>query len=176
MLPCVETDGKQTSEVIMRYAAYLSTVPFIAAATGVTSSMFALEGLVLNSYALHVALKFSQDRTNANARKVFLTSLWYLPSFMVLFLLHSKVWDEEENKQKDAVRAWISDTVHLIRDYGRQACIHEKVILKSDNRDTSKQACPIVLGSEKGREGVQTLQRRATEAASVATAISDQSS
>ena len=169
MLPCVETDGQRTSQVILRNAAYLSTVPFIATATGVTSSMFALEGLALNTYALHVAQKFSRDRSNANARKVFLTSLWYLPSFMVLFLLHSKVWDEEENTQKDAVREWISDKVHVIRDYGRQVCIHEKAIAKQD-AETTKQACPIVVGSEKGREGVQALQRRVTETAAVAAA------
>ena len=167
----------RTASLITRYAAYLATIPLVATATGVTSSMFALEGLALNAYALHVAHKFSRDRTNANARKVFLTSLWYLPSFMMLFLLHSKVWDTEEDenqmKQKDAVREWIADRVHVIRDLGRQVCIHEKAIVRQgdDDGESSKQACPVTLGQQKSREGVEVLKRRATEAAAAAAAV-----
>ena len=50
MLPVLESDGEKTSQVILRYAAYLSTVPVVATLTGVTSSMFALEGLALNLF------------------------------------------------------------------------------------------------------------------------------
>jgi len=171
-----------TAALITRYAAYLAAVPFVATFTGVTSSMFALEGIALNAYAVHVAHQFSRDRTNANARKVFLTSLWYLPTFMMLFLLHSRVWDEEENKEKDAVREWIADRVHVIREAGRQVCIHEKAIHHSDDKndsstnaallEASKQACPVAFGSAKSREGLEILKRRASEAAVVATAVS----
>ena len=113
MLPVVESDGTQTASVIVRYAWYLSAVPVVTTLTNVTSSMFALEGLVLNGYALTVAHRFQQDRTNANARKVFLTSLWYLPCWLMLFLLHSKVWDEE--KENDPVVQFLSDSIHLAR-------------------------------------------------------------
>ena len=174
----------QTAHLITRYTAYLTTIPFVATLTGVTSSMFAMEGIALNAYALHVAHTFSRDRTNANARKVFLTSLWYLPTFMMLFLLHSRVWDEEENKEKDAVRAWIAARVHSVREAGRQVCLHEKAIhpttttttyINGDNHNSDqdassvlgngKQACPVALGAQKSREGVAVLKRRATEAA-----------
>ena len=189
MVPVLEENGDQTAKLITRYAAYLSTVPFLATFTGVTSSMFALEGIALNAYALHVAHKFSRERTNANARKVFLTSLWYLPSFMMLFLLHSRVWDEEENKEKDAVREWIAARVHMIREAGRQVCLHEKVILHQNTSTTNnsdggngtaqeatKQACPVALGSQKSRAGVEVLKRRATEAAAVASSVSQEAS
>ena len=173
MVPVLEENGDRTAQLITRYAAYLSTIPFVATLSGVTSSMFALEGIALNAYALHAAHKFSRDRTNANARKIFLTSLWYLPCFMMLFLLHSKVWDEEEDEltEKDAVREWISSRVHSIREAGRQVCIHEKAIIHNSNdkhmdEEANKQACPVTVGTQKA----QVLKRRATEAAAVAVA------
>jgi heme o synthase len=141
MLPVLENDGDKTSQMVLRYAAYLSTVPFLATYMEVTSSMFALEGVVLNAYALHVAHKFRQERTNANARKVFLTSLWYLPCWLVLFLLHSKVWDEEHDR--DVLRDAISDTVHKIRDQGRQICIHEHAVAK--NPVAGDATCPVTI-------------------------------
>lgn len=141
MLPVLESDGDKTSQVVMRYAVYLSTVPFVATYAGVTSSMFALEGVALNAYALYVASRFRQERTNANARKVFLTSLWYLPSWLILFLLHSKVWDEEHDR--DVLRDAISDTVHAIREQGRQVCLHEHVV--AQNPVVGEDKCPVTL-------------------------------
>lgn len=174
MLPVVEPDGEKTARIILRNAIYLSAVPFVATYAGVTSSMFAMEGLALNAYALHVAHKFYRERTNANARKIFLTSLWYLPSFMVLFLLHSKVWDEEENTQKnDFVREFISDLVHKIREAGRSVCVHERAI-NPNLLEASKQACPVALGSIKGKEGLDAVAVKATEVTSTANELAQQ--
>lgn len=156
MLPVLESDGDKTSQVVMRYAAYLSTVPFVATYAGVTSSMFALEGIALNAYALYVANRFRQERTNANARKVFLTSLWYLPSWLILFLLHSKVWDEEHDR--DVLRDAISDTVHSIREQGRQICLHEHVV--AQNPIVGEDKCPATLT----RKTSAAVQKAATAA------------
>ena len=144
MVPVLENDGEKTSNIIMRYAVYLSTVPFIATMTGVTSSMFAMEGIALNTYALMVANRFRQERTNANARKIFLTSLWYLPSWLILFLLHSKVWDEETDK--DEFRDRLSAMIHQLRDQGRQMCIHEHVVAKQEDKEEA--ACPVTVGNK----------------------------
>jgi len=154
MLPVLESDGERTSRVILRYAAYLSAVPFIAAACDVTSSMFALEGIALNSYALYVANNFRHERTNANARKVFLTSLWYLPTWLVLFLIHSKVWDEEHDQ--DVVRDKLSAAIHAIREQGKQACIHEHVIAKNPSSVGEESACPVTLSKEITKEMIAT--------------------
>ncbi|KAL3937395.1 MAG: hypothetical protein SGARI_002137 [Bacillariaceae sp.] len=163
MLPVLESDGERTSEVMLRYAAYLSAIPIVASCAGVTSSMFALEGIALNSYALYVANKFRQERTNANARKVFLTSLWYLPCWLTLFLLHSKVWDEEHDR--DYLRDTLSDVVHSVREEGRKICIHEHVIVK--NPSSSEAACPVVVK----QKGSAELQSKAEQVANeVATA------
>ena len=122
--------------------------------------MFALEGIALNSYALWVAYKFRQERTNANARKVFLTSLWYLPSWLVLFLLHSKVWDEDHDR--DVLRDAISDFVHSIRDEGRKMCIHERVLEKRADTAESENACPVVV-SKKTSSIIQSAASSALE-------------
>lgn len=150
MVPCLEEDGEKTAGLVTRYTWYLSAVPFIATITDVTSSMFALEGIALNSYALYVAYRFSGDRTNANARKVFLTSLWYLPCFMVLFLLHSKVWDEKEEKE-DAVSRFLADNIHWARDKGRELCVHESVAAKATD---GKDNCPISVGNTTTRRSM----------------------
>jgi hypothetical protein len=89
--------GDLTARYIVRYTAYLSALPLLTTGIGLTTSMFAVEGLVLNGFALRAALRFDGDRTNANARKVFLTSLWYLPCWLMLFLLHSTGWDDKED-------------------------------------------------------------------------------
>ena len=161
MLPVLEQDGEKTSGVMLRYAAYLSAVPFVSTLAGVTSSMFALEGIALNSYALYVANKFRQERTNANARKVFLTSLWYLPCWLTLFLLHSKVWDEEHDR--DVLRDAISNAVHAVREEGRKMCIHEHVISK--NPSSSNEACPVVV-TQKNSAELQTKAASAIDEAS----------
>ena len=155
MLPVLEKDGERTSQVMFRYAGYLSTVPIIATLTGVTSSMFAFEGIALNAYALYVANKFRQERTNANARKVFLTSLWYLPSWLVLFLLHSKVWDEETNDSPDMLRDAVSDVVHSLREQGRQICLHEHAVAKNPV-PAGEEACPVTLSVKTSEEALKT--------------------
>ena len=160
MVPVLEKDGKQTAQLVLRYAGYLSTLPFISTLTGVTSSMFALEGMALNAYALYVANRFHKDRTNANARKVFLTSLWYLPSYLVLFLLHSKVWDED--RDKDVLRDALSGMIHDVRERGRQICLHEQAVAKnhaedddglsssSTTQDSVPGTCPVTFAKKTG--------------------------
>jgi protoheme IX farnesyltransferase len=146
MIPVQDDNGTQTASIIVRYAWYLTSIPLIATATGVTSSMFALEGVALNAYALTVAHRFQRDRTNANARKIFLTSLWYLPCLLMLFLLHSKVWDEEK---QDVLARFLSEQIHLIRQLGRDWCLHEAAVTKV----ASGQAiCPVTVGAKISQE------------------------
>ena len=106
MVAVNDPNGDRTASLIKRYGLYLASLPILSTALEVTSPMFAVEGILLNGYALHVASKFDKERSNGNARKVFLTSLWYLPCVMMLFLLHSRRWHEEEqavtNDEKEA--------------------------------------------------------------------------
>lgn len=160
-----ETRGDRTSALIQRYTCYLSTVPIVSSVLGVTSSMFAVEGVALNAYALYVARKFDQDRTNTNAKKVFFTSLWYLPVFMTLFIIHSRRWKDE---QKDEITtdqdfiAFLRRRVSAVRNIGRELCVHEFVVSKEDENNSSTpsssgaEKCPISLGKTKALKVTET--------------------
>jgi protoheme IX farnesyltransferase len=172
MIPVVdETNQFQTTaDVIVRYAWYLSTIPIFTTAMDITGSMFALEGCLLNAYALTVAYRFHRERTNANARKIFLTSLWYLPCLLSLFLLHSRKWDiKEENnidQHCDATNI-CTQYIQKIRNTGRELCVHERVIANQEKSvQNPQEACPIILSKEHGREAAQTAVQVATELSS----------
>lgn len=140
MIPALEPDGERTAGIVVRYAWYLSAVPIVSTLTSVTSTMFALEGIALNAYALTVAHRFQRERTNANARKVFLTSLWYLPSLLMLFLLHSKTWDEEDQRD-DVLAQFVADQIHWMRHKGKEMCLHEVASQPAGG----EQACPVAI-------------------------------
>jgi protoheme IX farnesyltransferase len=169
MIPVLESDGQETAKIMVRNAWYLSAIPIFCSITNITSSMFALEGIALNGYALYVAYQFKNDRTNARARKVFLTSLWYLPSLLMLYLLHSKTWDEK-NSEDNVLREKLAEYLNLVREQGRQLCLHEVMAHKEGN-ESSSDACPVVLGrksTELTKEAAETLvASTATSAATV---------
>ena len=144
--------GDATARLVMNYTYYLSAMPVVATLTGVTSSMFAIEGLALNGYALYVARNFDKDRSNRNARKVFLTCLWYLPCWMVLFLLHSKNWKENTDskeimKTDDDIVSYLKKKASEIRSKGKELCVHEVAYDDAEHSGT----CPIVLGKSQAK-------------------------
>lgn len=130
-------DEPRTANVVVHYTYYLAAIPFVTTLLDVTHLMFTLEGLVLNGYAISVAHRFRNDRTNANARHVFLTSLWHLPCTLMLFLLHSKTWNEE-SRSKNAISVWIQKQIRWARQRGRELCVHEQT-------KTDDQPCPVVV-------------------------------
>jgi protoheme IX farnesyltransferase len=153
MLSCVDPD--KAAKLIVRYTWYLSALPLMSTAAGMTSSMFALEGIVLNAYALKIAQRFRNEQTNSNARKVFLTSLWYLPCWLMLYLLHSKVWDEDE--MDDPVVRYLHDTVHAVRSKGRNLCPHEYAAAEKGD-----EACPVTITKQTTQKIAQHSQQEAS--------------
>jgi protoheme IX farnesyltransferase len=125
MVATSDPNGSRTAALISRYTLYLSAVPIFSSLMEITSPMFAVESLLLNAYTLHVANNFDKERSNANARKVFLTSLWYLPCVMMLFLLHSRQWNEMEHHDEQD-----SFILHSLKAKGRELCIHEAIASK----------------------------------------------
>jgi protoheme IX farnesyltransferase len=101
MVPVNDPTGIRTANLIQEYSLYLTVLPILTTGFGYTSSMYILEGTAVNMYLLYLSSKFSKDRTNANARRIFLTSLWYLPALLAGLVLYSKNWDKDaiENKQ-----------------------------------------------------------------------------
>jgi protoheme IX farnesyltransferase len=134
-------EESKTGPLIVRNAWYLSSIPVLSTLTGVTSTMFALEGLLLNGYALKVAYDFQQDPSNQRARKIFLTSLWYLPCLLMLWLLHSKTWDEKASED-NVIRKQIDQYLQFVRSKGRELCLHEVVV----HQEPKPEACPVVVG------------------------------
>ena len=99
MVPVNDPSGSRTADLIIRYTLCLSALPVLSSLAGTTSWMFTVEGLALNGAFLYYGQKFNKKRTNGNARKVFLTSLWYLPCLLGLFILHSKNWSEKSRPE-----------------------------------------------------------------------------
>jgi heme o synthase len=154
MVPCLELQGPQqgarTARLVVRYTWYLVALPLWATGAGLVHPMFGLESVALNAYALHVAYQFQQDRTNARARRVFLTSLWYLPCVLTLFLLHATVWDSQEERIKDdVVMQTILHYIYQTRDLGRELCVHEYMAAATEsiekNNAAAESSCPVTL-------------------------------
>ena len=162
MVAVNDPNGDRTAGLIKRYGLYLASLPFLSTALEVTSPMFAVDaGILLNGYALHVAHNFEKERTNANARKVFLTSLWYLPCVMMLFLLHSRRWHEEvtddEKEVEASILVKIQKLVNDVQSKGKDLCMHEALASKDVGiwvgTESNKTAidgtkCPITLGKK----------------------------
>lgn len=157
--------GCMTTDLITKYTYALSTIPLISTFSGITSSMFALEGFILNGYAIYVARKFNEDRSNASARQVFLTSLWYLPCWMILFLLHSKKWrygleDEDIVVGSEEPMLLLKKGAEAIRGKGRELCPHEVLVFGKDDSghlkghsDTNNAAeCPVIMTNNKNSD------------------------
>jgi protoheme IX farnesyltransferase len=160
----IDTNGDRTAALINRYTWYMSTIPIASSVLGATSSMFAVEGIVLNAYALYVAKRFDKERSNSNARKVFLTSLWYLPCLMTLFILHSRRWrntteeDEQTELEDNDVVTILRRRLSQIRNAGRELCLHEILAIaeagenNQSNAKSKEEKCPVVLGKSKVTE------------------------
>ena len=100
MVPVLDTDnGKRTAWYALRSSISLAGLPFAAAALGVTSPMFAVEGAVLNGYLLHLSSRFYRSPNDATARALFRCSLWYLPVLLVLMVFHSMHWAVAEEEE-----------------------------------------------------------------------------
>lgn len=96
MISVLDESGKRTAQLARRYAWYMAALPVATSLAGVTSVMFAVESVVVNAYALRLAHRFYENPNNANAQRVFLTSLWYLPLMMILMVFHSKNWEDQK--------------------------------------------------------------------------------
>lgn len=103
MVPVLDTtDGKYTAWLSLRATILLSLIPTLATIFDVTNPMFAVEGLVLNTYFLYLASKFYRTPNDLTARVLFRASLWYLPVLILLMVFHSTSWAQQTNIQDEA--------------------------------------------------------------------------
>ena len=121
MVPCNDPTGDRTANLISNYSLYLSVLPIASCLAGVSNPMFAVEGCMLNAYFLYCGKQFNKDRSNQNARKIFLTSLWYLPCLLGLFIFHCRNW---EDKEREGV---LTEKILSLKEQGRNFCLHENI-------------------------------------------------
>jgi len=145
----------------------MTALPFIAVWENLTSEMFLIEGGILNAYLLYTARKFEKERSNGNARKVFLASLGYLPCFMIAFVLHSKCWDEEDEQgqkkkkgnpegELEMAKKILKEEsgacsgsgldifpfiINKVRSKGREICLHENKLFN----ERMEKFCPHLM-------------------------------
>ena len=131
MVPCADPTGMRTAAIVRKYTAALLPLPAVAVACGLTSSMFAIEAFAVNSYWLYQAQQFYQKPSNGNARRVFRTSLWYLPVVLGLMVFHSRHWIDSEDRVRaidedpDPLRRIYRYAASVLRPIGRENCPHE---------------------------------------------------
>lgn len=131
MVACNDLTGTRTASLIRDYTLLLSTIPIVSTLTGDTTVMFAVEGTILNAYLFHLTRQFSKNQSNANARKIFLTSLWYLPLLLIGYVFYNKNWDNARNKELEVEENWnnkILKVMHTIRMKLNHYCLHEYII------------------------------------------------
>jgi len=89
-----DSDGSRSAARILGYSGLLCALPVATTAAGVTGVMFAIEGVALGALLMPLAFRFWKERSDENARKVFILSLWYLPLLMALMGFHSTSWKQ----------------------------------------------------------------------------------
>jgi len=142
MVPVNDPDGSRTAKLIRNYSLYLSALPIITSISGLTSYMFCVEGCLLNGYLLYQSYKFEEDRSNGNARKIFMTSLVYLPVLLFFYIYHSRMWNK--NTLEDVTPELLS--FKEVKEYMKSLCLHE-VIINSEDANVSVM-CPKVVTDE----------------------------
>lgn len=151
MVACNDAIGARSADYIQEYSYYLAAVPILTSVTGLTSYMFAVEGTIANIYLLSLAHKFKQDHSNANARRIFLCSLWYLPLLLVGYVFHSRAWNTKKITEEAAEGDQISEAVVQAKETLKGMCVHE-MILSNDNSSVP-QMC-VKVQSDKVVEAV----------------------
>jgi protoheme IX farnesyltransferase len=79
MLSVGDADGRNTFLQAAMYAAALLPVSLIPTVLGISGPWYFAGAALLSSWFLWVGISAARERTNAVARRLFLTSVWYLP-------------------------------------------------------------------------------------------------
>lgn len=87
MLPIVDEAGLHTSRMALLYAMALVPISWTAPLIGITGWIYWVGATLLGIYFFAAAVGLHRSRTNAAARKLFLVSILYLPSTLVLMIL-----------------------------------------------------------------------------------------
>jgi heme o synthase len=87
MLPVVEPDGRSTARQIVVYGMALIPVSLTPAFMGMSGHLYGLGALVLGLWFLYSGVRVALERTCPRARRVLMTSVFYLPLIYGLMLI-----------------------------------------------------------------------------------------
>jgi heme o synthase len=79
LLPVVEPDGRRTSQQALLYAAGLWPVSLLPLVVGLAGPVYGAVATILGLLFIWLCFRFTQERSQQNARRLFLFSITYLP-------------------------------------------------------------------------------------------------
>jgi protoheme IX farnesyltransferase len=86
VLPVEDPDGSRTAFQMVNYATALVPVSLLPTIVGLAGRVYFAGAIVLGLAMLALAIRFAQHRTPADARRLFVASLAYLPLLWMLML------------------------------------------------------------------------------------------
>jgi heme o synthase len=87
LLPVIEPDGKSTARQAVFYCAALLPVSLAPTLVGMASTAYFVGALVLGVMFMAVTLKFARTRALPDARRLFFSSIIYLPLLWALMIV-----------------------------------------------------------------------------------------
>ena len=87
LLPVLEPDGGSTARQTVSYSAALVPASLFPVVVGMAGPLYAAGGLAAGIVMVGASVSFARSRTAQNARRLFLTSVAYLPVLWVLLLI-----------------------------------------------------------------------------------------
>jgi protoheme IX farnesyltransferase len=86
LLPVVEPDGRSTGRQALLYAAALIPLSLVPTRMGLTGDVYFAAALVLGLAFLALTVRFARSRTVRDARRLFFSSIIYLPLIWILMI------------------------------------------------------------------------------------------
>lgn len=87
MLPVIDRSGRMTCRIVLLTSLMLVPLGLTVSMLGLAGIAYAIGSIVFAGVMIVPAIRLMRDRTNVNARWVFIASLVYLPSLLVLMVV-----------------------------------------------------------------------------------------
>lgn len=87
MLPVIDRDGRITCQVIVISTLLLMATALMATLANIAGPAYAMGSLVMGAWMLMLCARLHRQRTNVNARRVFVASIVYLPVLLCMLVI-----------------------------------------------------------------------------------------
>ena len=91
MLPGVDPDGRRTSQQALLYSAGLWPVSLLPLIVGLAGPTYGASATILGLLFIWLCFRFAQERSQQNARRLFLFSIVYLPVLWAVLVV-DRLW------------------------------------------------------------------------------------